>query len=319
MSDDLAVPLPSPSASPASRGALLRDYLTLTKPRITLMVVMTALGGWWAAARAWGDPLTLAAMLIGTALTAAGASALNMVIERRRDARMKRTERRPLPAGRLQPGEAKGFGWSISALGLFILILFCPWGAAGVALVTWACYLFVYTPLKPITSVSTLIGAVPGALPPLIGMAAARESSLPWLGWVLFAIMFLWQVPHFLAIAVIYREDYARGNFPMLPVIDGTGGDAPGAGNATARQMLISTLALIPVSLMPVLHDPGARVYFWGALLAGLAMLATVIVYVRSREISAARRVMRVSLLYLPIIFILLMASGSRPVLEYAR
>ncbi len=310
---EIAAP-PTPVVVPATRGALLRDYLTLTKPRITLMVVMTALGGWWAAARAWGDPLTLGAMLLGTALTAAGASALNMVIERRADGRMRRTERRPLPAGRLQPGEARLFAWSISALGLFILGLFCPWGAAAVAFVTWVSYLFVYTPLKPLTSISTLVGAVPGALPPLIGMAAARESSLPWLGWVLFAIMFLWQVPHFLAIAVIYREDYARGNFPMLPVIDGTGGDEPGAGNATVRQMLIATLALIPVSLMPVLHDPGARVYFWGALLAGFAMLAAVIAYARSREISAARRVMRVSLLYLPIIFILLMASGSRPV-----
>ena len=314
MSDDSMAAAPTPAAVPATRGALLRDYLTLTKPRITLMVVMTALGGWWAAARAWGDPLTLWAMLIGTALTAAGASALNMVIERRADGRMRRTERRPLPAGRLQPGEARLFAWSISALGLFILSLFCPWGATAVAFVTWVSYLYVYTPLKPLTSVSTLVGAVPGALPPLIGMAAARESSLPWLGWVLFAIMFLWQVPHFLAIAVIYREDYARGNFPMLPVIDGTGGDEPGGGNATVRQMLIATLALIPVSLMPVLHDPGARVYFWGALIAGLAMLAAVIAYARSREISAARRVMRVSLLYLPIIFILLMASGSRPV-----
>ena len=299
-----------------SRSALLRDYLTLTKPRITLMVVMTALGGWWAAARAWGDPLALGAMLLGTALTAAGASALNMVIERRTDGQMRRTERRPLPAGRLQPGEAKLFGWAISALGLLLLGLFCPWGAAAVAFVTWASYLFVYTPLKPLTSISTLVGAVPGALPPLIGMAAARESSLPWLGWVLFAIMFLWQVPHFLAIAVLYREDYARGNFPMLPVIDGTGGAEPGAGNATARQMLIATLALIPVSLLPVLRDPGARVYFWGALLAGLGMLAAVIAYARTRELSAARRVMRVSLLYLPIIFILLMASGSRPVLQ---
>ena len=314
MSDEIMAATPPPVAVSSTRGSLLRDYLTLTKPRITLMVVMTALGGWWAAARAWGDPLTLWAMLIGTALTAAGASALNMVIERRADGRMRRTERRPLPAGRLQPGEARLFAWSISALGLFILSLFCPWGAAAVAFVTWVSYLFVYTPLKPLTSVSTLVGAVPGALPPLIGMAAARESSLPWLGWVLFAIMFLWQVPHFLAIAVIYREDYARGNFPMLPVIDGTGGVEPGGGNATVRQMLIATLALIPVSLMPVLHDPGARVYFWGALLAGLMMLAAVIAYARTREISAARRVMRVSLLYLPIIFILLMASGSRPV-----
>jgi protoheme IX farnesyltransferase len=296
----------------ASRAALLRDYLVLTKPRITLMVVLTAMGGYWAAARDWGDPVVLVAMLLGTSLTAAGASAVNMVLEMRTDALMQRTRNRPLPAGRLRRADAVVFAWSVSLLGLFILALFCGLWATLTAAVTWASYLYIYTPLKPRSSISTLVGAVPGALPPLIGWAAARQQ-LDWLGWVLFAIIFLWQLPHFLAIAVIYREDYKRGGFPMLPVIDGTGSDEPGGGLATVRQMLISTLALIPVSLAPVLHHAAGPLYVWGALLAGLLLLAAVLRYAFTRTTGAARGVFYTSLLYLPAVFGLLMADGRTP------
>jgi protoheme IX farnesyltransferase len=296
-------------APAATRGALLRDYLTLTKPRITLMVVLTAMGGWWAAGRAWGDPVILAAMLIGTLFTASGASAINMVMEMRTDALMQRTRNRPLPAGRLRRADAMIFAWAVSALGLFILALFCGLWATLTAGLTWAVYLFIYTPLKPRTSLSTLVGAVPGALPPLIGWAAARQQ-LDWLGWVLFAVIFLWQLPHFLAIAVIYREDYRRGGFPMLPVIDGTGGDEPAAGLATVRQMLVSTLALIPVSLMPVLQNAAGPLYVWGTLTAGLLLLAAVVRYAITRNPAAARGVFYTSLLYLPVVFGLLMADG---------
>ncbi len=300
------------AAVPAARGALLRDYLTLTKPRITMMVLLTALGGWWAALRRWGDPLTITAMLCGTGLTAAGASALNMVLERVTDGLMLRTQRRPLPAGRLQPGEARLFGWAISALGILILALFCGRLAAAVAFLTWASYLYLYTPLKRRSSLSTIVGAIPGALPPLIGWAAARQR-LDWLGWALFAIIFLWQLPHFLAIAVIYREDYARGGFPMLPVIDGTGRDEPGAGRATVRQLMATSLALLPVSLLPWLEGAAGPLYFAGTLLAGLALAAAAFRYARRPELPAARRVFYISLLYLPAVFILLMMDGRLP------
>lgn len=306
MSDAAATP------STAATGALLRDYLVLTKPRITLMVLLTALGGWWAALREWGDPLTLVAMLAGTTLTAAGASALNMVLERFTDGLMDRTRRRPLPAGRMQPGEARVFGWAISALGMLTLLLFCGWLAALVALATWASYLYLYTPLKLRSHLSTVVGAVPGALPPLIGWAAAR-AQLDWLGWALFAIIFLWQLPHFLAIAVIYREDYARGGFPMLPVVDGTGGDAPGDGRATVLQMIGTSFALLPVSLLPWIERAAGPLYFVGALLAGLAMIGGALAYALRPGLPAARRLFYISLLYLPLVFILLMADGRTP------
>jgi protoheme IX farnesyltransferase len=245
-------------------------------------------------------------------LTAAGASGLNMVLEMRTDGLMQRTRNRPLPAGRLARADALIFAVAVSLLGLFILALFCgPW-ATLTAAATWASYLFIYTPLKPRSSLSTLVGAVPGALPPLIGWAAARQQ-LDWLGWVLFAIIFLWQLPHFLAIAVIYREDYKRGGFPMLPVIDGTGSDEPSAGAATVRQMLIATLALIPVSLAPVLQHAAGPLYMWGALIAGLLLLAAVARYALTRTLRAARGVFYTSLLYLPAVFGLLMADGRSP------
>lgn len=202
----------------ASRPALA-DYVELTKPRITLMVVFTALVGFVCATLGPVSLSALAAALLGTGLVAAGASALNMLMERDTDALMQRTRSRPLPAGRLRPGDALLFGIGLTAFGLLELTWLSGSLAALVALATWSSYLFLYTPLKRRTSLSTLVGAIPGALPPVIGWAAARQS-LEGGAFVLFAILFLWQIPHFLAIAWIYRDDYARAALPMLPVLE---------------------------------------------------------------------------------------------------
>jgi protoheme IX farnesyltransferase len=228
-----------------ARRAVVADYLELTKPRITLMVMMTALVGYVMGARGPVDLSRLALALAGTGLVAGGASALNMLLERRTDALMLRTRNRPIPAGRLRGSEALVFGLGLTLAGLAVLRFGAGGLAAAVALLTWATYLFAYTPLKTRTSLSTIVGAFPGALPPVIGWTAARGQLEPG-AVVLFAILFLWQIPHFLAIAWIYREDYARGGLPMLPVLDP-------AGVVTGRQAVANSFALLLVSLVPTM------------------------------------------------------------------
>jgi heme o synthase len=270
----------------------LHDYLELTKPRITLMVMVTALVGFVMASPRNVDGGALAAALLGTGLVAAGASCLNMLIERDIDARMLRTSQRPLPAGRLRPAEALAFGLAITAAGLVQLGWTSGALAAAVAAVTWASYLFLYTPLKPRTSLSTVVGAFPGALPPVIGWAAAR-GTLDGGAFVLFAILFLWQIPHFLAIAWIYREDYARGGLPMLPVLDPQ-------GLVTGRQAVANSLALLVVSLTPVLARMAGGLYLSGAIVLGVAFAAVAAVAAVRRTIPAARWLFLASVLYLP-------------------
>jgi protoheme IX farnesyltransferase len=281
-------------STPALTGtpSSVADYFELTKPRITLMVVLTALVG-FVMARPGHLPIgALASALVGTALVAAGASTLNMVMERDIDARMIRTARRPLPSGRLRPRDAAAFGIIITACGLGELVWRCPPEAALVALVTWSSYLFLYTPLKRRTSLSTIVGAFPGALPPVIGWAAARGAVDPG-AMVLFAILFLWQIPHFLAIAWIYREDYARGGLPMLPVLDPD-------GRITGRQAVANSVALLIVSLSPVLAHMAGTIYLVGAVLLGAAFTAMAALAAVRRTPAAARALFLTSVLYLP-------------------
>lgn len=280
----------------------LADYAELTKPRIAVMVLFTVLIGAVLGARNGVDPVLLIHTILGTLLVAGGASAVNQYLERHADARMRRTENRPLPSGRLHPAEALTFGVGLGLVGTLYLLAALPsTTAALVAALTFLCYVFVYTPLKPVTPLNTLAGAVPGALPPLIGWAAVRGSLGPEaLG--LFLIVFFWQVPHFLAIAWIYRDDYARGGFRMLPSADRD-------GRATARNMVVYALALVPASLVPALAGEAGFVYVAGAAALGLGFFACTLAFARRPGAAAARRVLRGSLLYLPAVLALLLAT----------
>jgi protoheme IX farnesyltransferase len=281
--------------------ASLADRLELTKPRITVMVVFTSLVGFVMASPGPLELPLLALALAGTGLVASGAAVLNQVIERDTDALMLRTRQRPLAAGRVNVSEAIAFGALVTAIGLAVLLWGCGALSALVALSTWASYLFVYTPLKRRTPLATLVGAVPGALPPVIGWTAAARSLDPG-AFILFAIMFLWQVPHFLAIAWIYRDDYARGGFPMLPVVDRDGA-------FTARQAVVHSLALLLVSLTPVAAGMAGTVYLGGAFLLGVALTAFSVRLLSARDLVAARGLFLASVLYLPALSSLLLAA----------
>ena len=280
---------------------LAADYVELVKPRITAMVMLTALVGFVMGSRGAIDFGALASALAGTGLVAAGASTLNMLLERRTDALMRRTQNRPLPAGRLRPAEALAWGAALTLAG----VAFLAWRSgplpAMVAVATWASYLFLYTPLKTRTSLSTVVGALPGALPPVIGWAAAR-GRIDGGAFDLFAILFLWQIPHFLAIAWIYREDYARGGLPMLPVVDP-------AGVVTGRQAVANTLALTIVSLAPALGGMAGSIYLAGALALGVMFTAAAVRAAVKRTPAAARGLFLASLAYLSILCTLLIAD----------
>jgi heme o synthase len=283
-------------ARPAAAG-----YVELTKPRITATVMLTTLVGFVVGSVGAVDYPALAAVLLGTGLVAAGASALNMLLERETDGRMLRTRTRPLPSGRLRSSEALGFGALLTLAGLGALYWLSGRAAAVVALLTWGSYLFLYTPLKTRTSLSTIVGAFPGALPPVIGWAAARNGIDPG-AYVLFAILFLWQIPHFLAIAWIYREDYARGGLPMLPVLDPE-------GRLTGRQVVANSLALALVSAAPVAAGLAGRFYLVGALVLGAAFLASAVRMAIARNLAAARLLFGSSILYLLGLCALLLAD----------
>jgi protoheme IX farnesyltransferase len=276
------------------------DFVELTKPRIALMVLFTVGIGALLACRGPIDVLQLLHALIGTALTAAGASALNQWLERASDAQMRRTENRPLPAGRLSAGEVVVFGFTLGIAGLVYMALLLNHALPTIlTAATFFSYVFLYTPLKRKTTLNTLIGAVPGALPPVIGWTA-MTGTLDSLAVVLFLIVFIWQVPHFLAIAWMYRADYARAGLKMLPAIDDDGA-------ATARQMLLYSIALLPVSLLPVwLHDAGAM-YGFGALGLGIFFLRSAWRFALEPSQVRARKVLHASLLYLPGVLALLL------------
>jgi protoheme IX farnesyltransferase len=284
-----------PSSLVLSRQRIA-DYVELTKPRIAIMALVTVAIGFFVASNGPLDAALLAHTLVGTALLAAGASALNQVLERDTDALMRRTRERPLPAGRLKPTEAMIFGLLLSVVGLNYLCAFVNLLTGFLGAVTVVCYAFVYTPLKRRTSLNTLVGAIPGALPPVMGWTALR-GSIDGEAWILFLIVFLWQFPHFLAIAWIYRDDYARAGLKMLPVVDSGGG-------MTGRQSLGYALALVPVSLAPSVIGMTGRAYFFGALGLSLAFLAFAIAFSVLATQQRARNLMRASLVYLPTLFV---------------
>jgi protoheme IX farnesyltransferase len=267
------------------------DFLELTKPRITTLVVITAAVGYAVGAKGGFDPAVFMALLFGTAMVAGGASALNQYSERDLDGRMERTRLRPLPAGRLTPAEALAFGLAVSGGGLVLLatvnVLTPLLGAAALA-----SYVLLYTPLKRLTSLCTVVGAIPGAIPPMMGWVAARGSFGAG-AWALFGILFLWQLPHFLAIGWIYREDYARAGFPMLTVLDLD-------GRSTGRQMMLYSAALIPVTLLAGAFAAAGNVYLWSALLLGLLFFGSSARFAWTRSGAAARGLFLVSILYLP-------------------
>jgi len=289
-------------AAVASRSTV-SDLIQLTKPRISLTVTFTTLVGYAMGTRSSLLELPLAAALIGTALVASGASTLNMLIEQDIDALMERTRGRPLPAGRLRSGDALRLGSVLTALGIAVLAFWSQPAAVGVAILTWATYLFIYTPLKPRTSLSTLVGAFPGALPPVIGWAAATNSVGPG-AFVLFAILFLWQIPHFLAIAWLYRDDYARGGLPMLPVIDPT-------GRATGRQAVANCIALLLVSTAPAAAGMAGRLYLTGAIVLGLGFTAVAVKAAIKRDLATARQLFLASMLYIVCLFSLLLLDRT--------
>lgn len=279
------------------------DYVALAKPRLNMLVVASSAAGYLMAGGDTTSLLVPALTVAGTGFVAGGASAINQIVERDRDGLMRRTRLRPLPDGRIAPADAAIYAGALSLGGLLILAIGVNPLAAGVALATLVSYAAIYTPLKHRTSFATVIGAIPGALPPVIGWAAAT-GALSRGAWVLFGILFLWQLPHFLAIAWMYREDYARGGFPMLPVIEPS-------GHSTARQAVIYTAALLPVALAPTLVGLTGAVYFAGALILTLLFLLMSLRFARTRAVADARRLFFSSIAYLPLIWILMIADRT--------
>jgi protoheme IX farnesyltransferase len=291
----------STEAALAAAGNKVAAYISLTKPRIVVMVLVTVGVGFLLGARGSAHPATLSLTLLGTALVAGGASTLNQWMERARDARMRRTANRALPRGRVGAVEAALFGVGLGLAGTAVLLLGANRLAAAVAVSTLLLYVLVYTPLKPWTTLNTAIGAIPGALPPVIGWAAATET-LGIEALSLFLIVFLWQFPHFLAIAWIYREDYARGGLRMLPEVDPHGA-------LTGRQATTYALALLPAGLLPATIGLAGPFYFVGALVLSVFYLVAAIRFWTCVSETTARRLLRMSFVYLPAVLLLLVLN----------
>jgi len=272
----------------------LAVYADLTKARLTFLVLLTTLVGFYLGYRGPMDYLLMLHTVLGTALVASGASALNQLLEREHDSKMRRTRNRPLPSGRLQPTTVMMFGGVTSCAGLLYLALAVNLATSVIGAISLLSYLFIYTPLKRVTWLNTAIGAIPGALPPLMGWTAAR-GELSGEGWALFAILAFWQLPHFLAIAWIYRDEYAKAGFVMLPVIDP-------AGERTARQTVSHTLGLLPISLCPFVFKMTGPVYLFGACALGLIFIWFAVQFARHLTVARARQLFFVSILYLPLL-----------------
>jgi protoheme IX farnesyltransferase len=284
----------------------LDDLVLLTKLRLNALVVATTAGGFYMAApsAAGIDPASVVVTCLGTALVASGAAALNQVRERDIDSLMTRTRIRPIAAGRMSPGEGVGLGAAMAVAGLAVLWLASSRAAAVVALATLVTYMVIYTPLKRRTSLATVVGAVPGALPPLIGWTAAGGSLSGAAAWSLFLVMFVWQMPHFLAIAWLYRADYARAGLPMLPVVDPK-------GVLTGAQAALWAATLLPVSELPYLLGLAGATYALAALVLGLGLLVLAARFMFERTDGRARALFYGSITYLPILW-LLMGIGRR-------
>jgi len=282
---------------PSGIGSTMRDYLALSKSRIVMMVLITAAAGYFFGAQ-HVDWMLLLNTLLGTALVAAGTNALNQYIERDHDAKMRRTRLRPLPDGRISPRAALIFSVAISILGTLYLGLAVNWLTAALGAFTLITYIFIYTPLKRVSTICTLIGAIPGAIPPLMGWTAAT-GILGTGGWIIFAILFFWQLPHFMAISWMYRDDYARGGFAMLAVRDDD-------GVATAGHAVFYSFALFIVSALPSFFGLATYVYLAGAIVAGSALTFVSFAFLASRTPIRARRLFMASNIYLIVMMALL-------------
>ena len=277
------------------RQSNLGDYVALTKPRLNFLVVLTSAAGYYLGSVVSINLWLMAQAVVGTALVASGAAVLNQVYERDTDALMRRTIRRPLPDHRVTAGDATIFGLALSVAGIALLAFGANLLAALLAFATLTVYLVIYTPMKRRSSASTLVGAVPGALPPLIGWAAAH-GAVTIGGWTLFAIVFLWQIPHFMAIAWMYREDYRSAGFPMLPVIEPD-------GRRAGRQALLFAAALLPVSLAPTFVGLSGWSYFWIAAALSTALFGLTVRFAVTRTDVSARWLFFGSITYLPLIW----------------
>ena len=274
----------------------MADYIALAKPRLNVLVVATSAAGYYLGSPATPDLWKMAAVVAGTALVAGGAAALNQVYERKTDALMRRTRSRPVPDGRVPANDARIFGLGLSAIGLGLLAARANGLATALAAATLLVYLIVYTPMKRRSSLATLVGAVPGGLPPVIGWTASH-GTLSSGGAVLFAIVFLWQIPHFMAIAWLYRDDYRLAGFPMLPVIEPD-------GRRTGRQAVFYAAALVPVSLFPTLIGLSGTAYLVTAAALGAVLLGLSIRFAQSRNDRFARALFLASIIYLPLIWL---------------
>jgi protoheme IX farnesyltransferase len=299
-------------------SSVVIDYLDLTKPRLNALVVASSAAGYYLGAQTARELSTvpglgalrmssgidaglMAQAVAGTALVAGGAAVLNQVYEHHTDALMRRTRLRPLPDGRIALADARTFGVVLSASGLLILATRANWLAAALALLTLMVYLAIYTPMKRRTSFATLIGAAPGALPPLIGWTASH-GSIGWGGATLFTILFLWQIPHFMAIAWLYRDDYGKAGFPMLPVVEPN-------GRRAGSQALLYAAALVPVSLLPAFVGVSGKSYGAVALLLGIALTILAFRFARTRDDDSARALFLGSITYLPLLWVAMIAS----------
>ncbi len=301
-----AVVEPQAPGVPGAQGhapSVFSSYVTLTKPRITSMVVVTVWVGFMFGSKGVGwDWLTLAATLVGASMSCMGASVLNQVYERDTDGMMERTKDRPMPTGRVGVAAALAYGLVLSVCGVLLLGLLSSWIAASVSAFTILSYILIYTPMKRVSHMATVVGAVPGALPPVLGFSAAA-GSIGIEAWLLFSIMFVWQLPHTLAIYWLYRDDFARAGFPMLPVIDPS-------GTQTFRQILTGSLLLLPLGLMPTLFGVSGLVYFFTAFACGLLMLGYSLALVADPTRARARWLFFASLVYLPVVLVVMLADS---------
>jgi len=281
-----------------SWSAVLAD---LVKARLTALVLLTTFVGFYLGERSTVNYLLMFHALFGTALVASGAAALNQWLERDYDAKMRRTASRPLPSGRMQPATVAIFGGACSVAGLVYLAVLVNPLTSVVGAVTSVSYLFIYTPLKRVTWVNTLVGAIPGALPPLMGWTAAR-NELSGEGWALFAILAFWQIPHFMAIAWLYREEYAKAGFVMLPNVDE-------AGSRTAQQSVSNTLALLLASLCPFAFGLDGKIYLAAALVLGAGYFFCAVRFARQLTAQRARQLFLASIIYLPLLIAALVGN----------
>jgi protoheme IX farnesyltransferase len=295
---------PAISGAPVAEKSLAVVLSELFKMRLTTLVLLTTLAGFYLGSSGPVSRGLMFSTVLGAALLAGGASALNQLLEREHDAKMRRTQDRPLPSGRLTPEAVLVIGGVCAGAGLVWLALAVNLLTALLGAITLGSYVFIYTPLKRVTTLNTAIGAIPGALPPLMGWTAARgEISAE--GWSLFAIICFWQLPHFLAIAWMYRDEYAKAGFVMLPVVDAS-------GERTGRQAFCHTLGLLPVSLAPFLYQLAGPVYLGGALVLGVGFIWCAFQFARHRTLHRARALFYASILYLPILFGLMVFDKTR-------